>query len=129
MRTRFAAGMLALGLLAAPRVGMAQAAEYDNRNMNGCVRTFYDPEFYHWLSFKNVCGETITVVFGQMGANHYVEGATTIRPGRSSNTGLSRSEVGARGGLSWYVCAEGYVPLVNGSYPTRTGERFNCKRE
>ena len=82
----------------------AQTAAYDNRNLNGCVRSFYDPDFYNWFAFENSCGDAITIVFGKRGGHRRVEGAMTIGPGRKDNIGRNRSEIAEWAGVEWYVC-------------------------
>jgi len=127
---KYAWGTLILvgSMLVGARTVRAQQSEYDNHDVNSCVRTFYDPDEYQWLAFENTCSETIVIVYGKKGDDQSVQGETTLRPGKKSNIGRSRKEVAEWGGVSWYVCPEGTEPRVDGEYPDRTGSRYGCKR-
>jgi hypothetical protein len=41
----------------------ARDQEYRTPEWNGCIRQYYDPNMYNWLSFENQCGESLYIVF------------------------------------------------------------------
>ena len=41
----------------------AFAQEYLSPAYNNCVRESYDPAMYNWLSYENVCGHGISIVY------------------------------------------------------------------
>src|SRR5947208_10077387 len=34
------------------------------RDLSQCVREFYDPKEYNWLSFANECAEGVSIIYG-----------------------------------------------------------------
>ena len=50
-------------LLLLGAAGAAHAQAYRTHEFHQCVRQFYDPQMYNWLSYKNTCGESITIHF------------------------------------------------------------------
>jgi hypothetical protein len=126
MKLQMAFLVLAVLVFGSSRTLSAQ--EYDNRNLDGCVRTFYDPSAWNWFSFQNTCNEPIKIVFCKRGGGQQCEGQMTIKPGAKSSIGRTAESVNAWGGVSWYVCPAAYTPVVNGRYPEKGGARYRCRR-
>jgi hypothetical protein len=97
-----------------------------------CVREFWDPKFYKWLSFENDCGQAIHLTWIAKSPNDHFGGSSgDIAPGRSANTGWNKNEVAAKGGFALFVCPAGSV-AVDGttrqvvSNPNAT---YSCKKQ
>ena len=110
----------ALGLLAAAALyGEAGAAsrtsggEYDY-----CIDYYYDSSNYGWLAFQNKCSIPIWLHFR---GNR--SGSMTLRPGRSSSTGWTRSEMGA---MKVAICPGGMI-AKNASGDFWTGGQYYCE--
>jgi len=93
---------------------------------NACVREFYDPDSYNWLSYENTCDHGIYVVW--VGYRPGLNGSADIAPGKKANTGWSASEIQAKGGINAYPCLSHYVPVdANGKFITQPVSGFRCK--
>jgi hypothetical protein len=102
--------------------------EYLSPEYNNCVREFYDPAMYNWLSYENVCGHGISVVYIPYHPG-YGGSQIDLGPGRHNSTGYSRSEVQQKGGFELYICPSGYVPVdANNGYVNRVNTQFRCKK-
>jgi hypothetical protein len=105
--------------------GAAQAQQYATPQ-NACIREFYDPDSYNWLSYENTCDHGIYVswVSPRPGLN----GSADIPPGGKVSTGWSASEIRAKGGIQAYPCPSHYVPVdANGNYITQPVSGYRCK--
>ena len=117
-------GLLMLGASA------ASAQQYVTPTFNGCIRQFYDPSMYNWMTYENNCGQSLSVTFVPNEPGHGGGGAMDLGPGRHSSIGLSSSEVRDNGGFELYVCPSGYIPVgPDNRYVTRVIPEFRCKRQ
>jgi hypothetical protein len=106
----------------------AFAQAYVSPEYNNCIREFYDPAMYNWLSYENVCGHGISIVYVPYRPG-YGASQMELGPGRHNSTGWSRSEVQEKGGFGLYICAAGYIPVdANSQYVNRVNTQFRCKR-
>jgi hypothetical protein len=115
-------------LLASMTATIALAAQrYQSPTFNSCIREFFDPSMYNWLSFGNSCSESLSVTY--IGYNPpYARYSADIRPGQKTSTGLTRNEVAERGGFELYVCQSRYLPVdAADNYVSRTNVPFRCK--
>lgn len=97
---------------------------------SSCVRQFWDPQYYNWLSFGNLCAQTITLTFI---FNHPVGWAMTgqmiLAPGAQQNTGRSSSDITQAGGLDMYICPANTVPVdMKGNTFNSNISQYQCKR-
>lgn len=97
-----------------------------------CIRSFWDPKYYNWLSFENDCGQAINLTWIAKSPNdHFGASNGDIAAGRSANTGWSKDEVNAKGNFALFVCPAGSV-AVDGttrqmvSNPNAT---YSCKKQ
>jgi hypothetical protein len=97
-----------------------------------CVREFWDPKFYNWLSFENDCGQTIHLTWIAKSPNdHFGASSGDISPGRSANTGWNKNEVAAKADFALFVC-----PLGSTAVDSNTGQAvrnpnatYRCKKQ
>src|SRR4051794_6585259 len=78
--------------------------------LNSCIREFYDPGMYDYLTFKNNCSQSVTVVFvakDDSGAS----GSMDLRPGSKDSVGRFGGRAPKIGDFQLYVCVLGYVPV------------------
>ena len=117
----------AIGLLMA--ASLASAQTYKTPEYNNCIRQFYDPNMYNWLSYENVCSVALSIVYIPFNPGYGGSGMD-LAPGRNANTGYSQREVQGKGGFDLYVCPAGYIPVdANDRYVDRVNTRFRCKRQ
>ena len=105
------------------------APQYVTPTLNNCVGQFYDPTVYNWLALQNNCQQKITVAFVSRNSGSLVWGSMDLQPGAKGNTGESKQEIDSQGGILWYVCPYGYVPLdANGNgITTQAVSQYACK--
>ena len=79
--------------------------------LTSCIKEFYDPGMYNYLSFRNNCSHGVSIVFiakDESGAS----GTMDLRAGASDSVGLLRGGVVPKiGHFQLYVCQLGYVPV------------------
>jgi hypothetical protein len=97
-----------------------------------CVREFWNPKFYNWLSFENDCGQAINLTWiAKSPSDHFGAANANIAPGQSTNTGWSQTEVAAKGGFTLFICPAGSVAVDGNtrqmvSSPNAT---YSCKKQ
>jgi hypothetical protein len=78
----------------------------------GCVRQFWDPQYYNWLSLENDCGQPIYLEFiFKHNVGWAMTGSMNLALGSHSNTGRSSSDINQAGGFDLYVCPANSVPV------------------
>ncbi|MGB7284685.1 MAG: hypothetical protein WBE13_20630 [Candidatus Acidiferrum sp.] len=97
-----------------------------------CVHQFWDSTLYGWFAFRNDCGRPISVTYIAVSPED-PDGASgcDIDPGKSCNTGWSKSEVQAKGGgFDVYVCPKGYMPVdaATDQSVDKSNVKFVCKK-
>jgi hypothetical protein len=96
---------------------------------SGCVRLFYDPSFYNWLAFQNVCSQAIFIDYIGYYPG-YGGSAVTLRPGQKSSTGYSYSEVQKKRGYQLFICPAGFIPVdAKNNYVSRVNTPFKCLKQ
>jgi len=109
MKARFLHILVALGFVTLA-AGLALAQKYARPEYNECIRAYYDPNMYNWLTFENTCNLALSVTIIWRNPP-YGAGTLDIRPGGHAGTGNSREEVNHHGGYLLYVCPDGYAPV------------------
>jgi len=110
-----------------------QASAMTPVGLVSCVRAFYDPQVYNWLSFQNNCSEPLNITY-YWRANDHLGSSGVAQPGRSVNTGFSRSDIDSHGG-GWelYPCPLHYFPVAPGGRYIENGgsnpQSYYCKHE
>jgi hypothetical protein len=97
-----------------------------------CVREFWDPKFYNWLSFENDCGQAIHLMWIARSSNdHFGASSADIGAGHSANTGWSKSEVAAKGDFAFFVCPLGSIAVDSntGQSVNNPGATYRCKKQ
>ncbi len=96
--------------------------------LNSCIKEFYDPGMYNYLSFKNSCAQTLTIVFVAKDGSG-ASGKMDLRPGASDSVGrLAGGVVPKVGTFQLYVCQAGYLPLdENNKLVTKPQATYNCQ--
>lgn len=107
--------------------GSALAQSHEIPALNSCIREFYDPGMYKYLTFKNKCSQSLTIVFvakdGSSGS-----GTMELRPGAQDSIGKLAGRVPKVGDFQFYVCQSGYVPVdANGKVVTKPRTSFRCR--
>jgi hypothetical protein len=101
--------------------------QYDATPYDRCITSFWDPNLYMWMSYKNNCPNVLVVSF--VTNDNSSSGSTDdLQPGGSDNTGMSQSYINSHGGVSRAVCRSGYLPVDdNGHLWLRAGSPYRCK--
>jgi hypothetical protein len=115
----------------------AQKAAAAGENSNGsqyasCFSSFYNPDYYNWLAFRNDCSMSLELVacsiLPESSGAYDCRTFDSVRPGRYGSTGLSRSEVRPLGGFWLYTCPVGYHPVdETGQYVIKPRLRYTCR--
>src|SRR4051794_14750872 len=89
-------------------IGFAQRHEIPA--LNSCIREFYDPGMYNYLTFKNNCSQSLTLVFVAKDGSG-ASGTMDLRPGGKDSVGKLDGRTPKIGEFEFYVCQSGYVPV------------------
>ena len=112
-----------LGLLGSTH---AMAQQYTN-TANQCLREYYNPNNYNWLTYDNKCDQAIYVVLVSGSGENW---SLDLRAGGSGGPGLSANEVRAAGGIHAYACPAGWVPVDSNDnlVHSRPVNEYRCKQ-
>lgn len=94
---------------------------------NGCVHSFYDPNFYNWLAWENDCSVPVNVVYAC--AQPGCSGAMVLDPGKHDSTGYSQSEINGYGGILAAICGSDYNPVNSNDQYWSYNESYRCKHK
>lgn len=97
--------------------------------LNSCIKEFYDPGMYDYLTFQNTCTQSLTVVL--VAKDNSGDGGTLeLRPGGKDSVGLSKGKKPQPGSFALYVCQSGYVPLDDsGKVVSKPDSNFRCSQK
>src|SRR4051794_30014916 len=88
----------------------AAAQGHDTPALNTCIHEFYDAEMYNYLTFKNNCSQSLTIVFVAK-AGTAASSTMDLRPGAKDSLGmLPGGKPPKIGDYQLYVCPMGYIP-------------------
>ena len=107
------------------------AIQYSTPLSISCVRQFYDPNTYDWLSFENNCGQAIYINYiPHRPGGWAMGGGMHLAPGDHNNTGLSKAEINQTGGFDLYVCPTDSVPVdLNGNVFNVNVSEYRCRSQ
>jgi hypothetical protein len=104
----FTAGAALFIIAGAPNV-FAQSDQ--PRPLDKCISESYDPGMYNYLTYKNNCSQSLTIVFVAKDGSGF-NGTMDLRPGASDSVGRSADGVVPKvGGFQLYVCEVGSLPV------------------
>lgn len=111
--------------------GSNSAIQYSTPLAASCVRQFWDPNTYNWLSFENDCGQAIYVAYiPHRPGGWAIGGGMHLAPGDHNNIGLSKAEVNQTAGFDLYVCPTDSVPVdLSGNTFTVNVAQYRCKAQ
>jgi hypothetical protein len=105
----------------------ALAQRHEIPTLNSCIREFYDPEMYNYLTYKNNCSHSLTIVFVAKDGSG-ASGTMDLRPGGKDSVGRFAGRVPKLGGFQLYVCQVGYLPVdENGKVVNKPRTSFQCQ--
>lgn len=94
---------------------------------NSCIREFYDPGMYDYLTFKNKCSQSLTIVFVAKDGSG-ASGTMDLRPGGQDSVGKLKGRVPKIGDFQLYVCRSGDMPVDDtGKVVSRPRTSFQCR--
>jgi hypothetical protein len=107
----------------------ASVVQYVSPLPSTCIKSFWDPQFYNWLSYENDCSQPIYLEFIFNHATGWaMTGSMNLAPGAHANTGRSNSDINQAGGMEFYVCPVGSLPVdLNGQLLQSNVSEFKCK--
>lgn len=105
------------------------AIQYSTPLATSCVRQYWDPSTYNWLSFENNCGQAIYLNYiPHRPGGWAMGGGMHLAPGNHNNTGLSSAEINQTGGFDLYVCPTNAVPVdLSGNVFNTNVAQYRCK--
>jgi hypothetical protein len=103
--------------------------QYSTPLATSCVRQFWDPNTYNWLSFENNCGQAIYINYiPHRPGGWAMGGGMHLAPGSQNNTGLSSAEINQTGGFDLYVCPTDSMPVdLSGNAFNVNVTEYRCK--
>ncbi len=117
-------GAVVIFTLASSFVTSAQRHEIPP--LNSCIKEFYDPEMYNYLTFKNTCSQSLTVVLIAKDGSG-AGGTMELRPGGKDSVGRSAGKEPKPGSFELYVCPTGNIPVDdNDQLVNKPGSNFRC---
>lgn len=107
--------------------GSAFAQRHEIPVLNSCIREFYDPGMYNYLTFKNNCSHSLTIVFVAKDGSD-AGGTMDLRPGAKDSVGRFAGRVPPLGSFQLYVCQAGYLPVDDtGKVVSKPRTNFQCQ--
>src|SRR3982750_1886233 len=82
----FLLSLVAGTLFTAVNTDVAFAQRHEIPALNSCIREFYDPGMYNYLTFKNNCTQSLTLVFVAKDGSG-PSGSMDLRPGGKDSVG------------------------------------------
>jgi hypothetical protein len=109
-----------------PLTAFAQSHEIPQ--LNSCIEQFYDPGMYNYLTFKNKCSHSLTVVLvakdGSGGG-----GTLELRPGGRDSVGRTKGKEPKVNSFEIYACPTGYLPMdSNNQVVSKPASSFKCQQ-
>jgi hypothetical protein len=106
----------------------AFAQRHEIPAFNSCIREFYDPEMYNYLTYKNNCSQSLTIFFVAKDGSG-ADGSMDLRPGGKDSVGrLADGRVRKIGDFQLYVCLVGYMPVdEKGKVVSKPRSSFQCQ--
>jgi hypothetical protein len=107
----------------------ASAQRHEIPQLNSCIKEFYDPEMYNYLTFKNTCSRSLTIVFVAKDGSG-AGGTMELRPGGKDSIGKSQGNDPKPGSFELYVCQTGYIPVDdNNQLVSKPASNFRCQQK
>lgn len=95
--------------------------------LNSCIREFYDPGMYNYLTFQNNCTHSLTLVFVAKDGSG-AGGKMDLRPGGKDSVGKMGKRSPKVGDFQFYVCQSGELPIgEDGKVVSKPGANFRCQ--
>lgn len=121
--------LMAASLLTLANCSSASAQRHEMPQLNSCIKEFYDPGMYDYLTFENSCSQSLTVVLVAKDGSG-AGGTLELRPGGKDSVGLSRGKVPKPGSFELYVCRTGYIPVDDNNHVvSKPGSNFKCRQK
>ena len=121
--------LLAASLLTLANSSNTAAQRHEIPQLNSCIKEFYDPGMYNYLTFENTCSQSLTVVLVAKDGSG-AGGTLELRPGGKDSIGLSKGKVPKPGSFELYVCQSGYVPMDDSNQVvSKPGSNFKCQQK
>ncbi len=103
------------------------AQRHEIPKLNSCIKEFYDPEMYNYLTFKNSCAQSLSMVFVPKDGKGPVW-TMELRPGGKESVGHEKGKAAKAGSFDLFVCQSGYVPVDDdGQVVSKPGSSFRCE--
>ncbi len=108
---------------------ITSAQRHEIPQLNSCIKEFYDPEMYNYLTFKNTCSQSLTVVLVAKDGSG-AGGTMELRPGGKDSVGRSKGKEPKPGSFELYVCPTGNIPVdENNEVVSKPGSSFRCQQK
>lgn len=107
--------------------GSANAQGHQIPVLNSCIREFYDPGMYNYLTYQNNCTQSVTLVFVTKNGSG-ASGTMDLRPGGRDSVGKLAGKAPKIGDLQLYVCPTGHMPVDDsGKTVTKPKTEYQCQ--
>ena|ERR1700693_292130 len=121
--------LMAASLLTLANSSNTSAQRHEIPLLNSCIKEFYDPGMYDYLTFQNTCSQSLTVVLVAKDGSG-AGGTLELRPGGKDSVGLSQGSVPKPGSFQLYVCRTGYIPVDDSNkVVSKPASNFRCQQK
>jgi hypothetical protein len=122
--------LMAASLLTLANSSNTCAQRHEIPLLNSCIKEFYDPGMYDYLTFQNTCSQSLTVVLVAKDGSG-AGGTLELRPGGKDSVGLSpQGSVPKPGSFQLYVCRTGYIPVDDSNkVVSKPASNFRCQQK
>ena len=121
--------LIVVGVSALAGAWTASAQGHRIPVLSSCIKEFYDPGMYNYLTFQNTCTQAVTLVFVPKDGSG--EGGTMdLRPGGKDSIGKTEGKKQELGSFEFFVCPAGQKPLdESGAVVSKPGVKFECRQK
>jgi hypothetical protein len=121
--------LMAASLLTLGNSSNTSAQHHEIPQLNSCIKEFYDPGMYDYLTFQNTCSQSLTVVLVAKDGSRS-SATLELRPGGKDSVGLSQGRVPKPGSFQLYVCQTGYIPVDDSNkVVSKPASNFRCQQK
>jgi hypothetical protein len=121
--------LMAASLFTMANSSSSSAQRHEIPQLNSCIKEFYDPEMYNYLTFKNTCTHSLTVVLVAKDGSG-TRGTLELRPGGKDSVGRSQGRDPKPGSFELYVCPTGNIPVDNNNQVvSKPASSFRCQQK
>lgn len=108
------------------RAPSTSAQRHEIPTLNSCIKEFYDPEMYNYLTFRNTCAQSVTLVYIPKDGSG-TGGTMDLRPEGKDSIGKTEGKTPQLGSFEFFVCPAGQMPMdESNKVVSKPASKFHC---